>query len=279
MTIKAQSNQGSLGRSLRYWRKAKKVSQLYLALEANISARHLSFIETGKTQPSREVVLQLASALKLSLRQCNTLLSAAGYTPEYHQYDLDAPQMGEVKYALKRLLNQHEPFPAFVVNQSYDLLMLNQGFHYLMSKFVHVNVVAKYKNFYRLIFAKDGLQPFFLNWSLVGSFLLTRLQQEAMVSQNQRVQTLFDELISNFDLPKNGHMGGEEVGELPVISFKLRKEDCEMHFFSTITTFGAPQDITVQELRIETLFPANEVTHEIFFPTGKRVLGGIGHGD
>jgi transcriptional regulator with XRE-family HTH domain len=259
-----QAEKPPLGRTLRHWRQVRNVSQLDLALDADISARHLSFIETGRAQPSREVVLQLAAALNLSLRHQNALLVSAGYAPEYRASNLDDPRMARVRYALKRILAQHNPYPAMVVNQSYDLLLVNQGFERLAAEFIAPEFAAQYHNLYQLVFAPDGLQPFFVDWPTISAFLLLRLREEAMVSQNQAVQNLLDELSTYATMPRDEQLHLEYQEDLPVLSFALQKGELTLRFFSTITTFGTPQDITVQELRIENLFPADEATQNFF---------------
>jgi transcriptional regulator with XRE-family HTH domain len=183
-----------LGDTLRHWRRIRHVSQMDLALEADISPRHLSFIETGRSQPSREVVLQLASALHMPFRHRNSLLISAGFAPEFGVSGLNDQHMEPVRYALERHLEQHEPFPAVVVNPAYDILMANEGFKKTVSWFIGLDVLDKYPNMVRLTFAEDGFRPYLTCWPFMRDQLLTRLNEEALLAQNQAIWDLIADL-------------------------------------------------------------------------------------
>jgi transcriptional regulator with XRE-family HTH domain len=229
-----------------------------LALEAEISPRHLSFIETGRSRPSREVVLQLASALHMPYRHRNSLLITAGFAPEFSASTLDDEHMAPVKYALLRHLEQHEPYPAVVVNPAYDILLANEGFKKTVSWFLGAEALDKYPNMARLTFAKDGLRPYLTCWPFMRDQLLARLREEALMAQNEAIWHLITDLEALE--PDAESIPPDMSAGLPVISLELRRDGHIYRFFSTITSFGTPLDATVQELRLESLFPSDEAT-------------------
>ncbi len=254
LQVNSATSTPPLGKALRRWRRTRSMSQMDLALEAQISTRHLSFIETGRSKPSRGVVLQLAHALDLPFRHCNSLLMAAGYAPEYQALSLDDGRMTQVRFALERILQQHEPYPALVVDQAYNILMTNTGYRQAVELFAGSEALEKYSNVYRLMFAHDGLRPYCTNWPFLQAQLLGRLREDAQITQNEALMQLLSELAAK--VPETFAQSIEVDAILPVLSLELRKGSLVRRYFSTITTFGTPMDITVQELRIESLFPA-----------------------
>lgn len=254
--------QPAIGDNLRLWRRARSLSQMDLALDAGISPRHLSFIETGRSRPSREVVLQLAAALRLPLRHRNSLLLAAGYAPEYNASSLDDARMAPVRYALERHLAQHEPYPAVVVNPAYDILMANKGMQRAVAWLAGPDALDRYPNMVRLTFAEDGLRPFLTCWPLMRDFMLSRLREERLMAPESGVGELAAELEAL--VPRPDEMAAPPDMNLPVVSLELVKDGVTLRFFSTITSFGTPLDATVQELRLESLFPSDEATQAAF---------------
>lgn len=252
------------GRTLRYWRKMRRMSQLDLALEANVSARHISFIETGRANPSREMVLQLASALGLRLRQRNALLMSAGYVAEYPLSKLDHPKMASVRSALERILNNHEPFPAFVMDRQFTILMANHSMQNIFSLLLEPGVLEKYPNAYHLMFASDGLYHHVTNWTEVASALLVRLYDELLISNDELLQSLFDELLTYPNVPPDWQLRAAQVEDEPILKIKTERDGNSMSFFATLTKFSTPYDITLQELWVESIFPANEGTRQLF---------------
>lgn len=252
----------SVGDILRFWRNLKGISQMDLALDVGISSKHLSFVETGKSQPSRNLVLNIANSLKLPLRHQNAFLVAAGYSPEYSEASFDGQKMKIVRHALQRMIEQHEPYPAFVVNTGYKILMTNFGYDQFLKYYVGEPVMQKYDNVFRLLFAEDGLRQYMKDWSAMEHFLLTRLWEEAVSTQNPELIELYRDMSQQrtnedpIDFQIDSH--------LPILSFTLEKDSMKASFFSTITTLGTPLDLTTQELRIESLFPADEETKELF---------------
>jgi transcriptional regulator with XRE-family HTH domain len=252
-----------IGYTLRRWRRALRVSQMDLAFDAGISSRHLSFIETGRSRPSREVVLQLAKALRLPLRQSNELLLAAGYAPEFSAVALDDERLAVVRHALRRHLRQHEPYPAAVVNSAYDILMTNEGFRRVTSLLAGPGALERHGNVYRLLFAADGLRPYVACWPAMRAGLLARLRGEALLTRDEAAVRLLAELEALPD-PAAADLPADPWGGLPVMTLELCKDEVVWRFFSTVTSFGTPLDVTVQELRMECLFPADETTQTFF---------------
>ena len=249
-----------VGALLRHWRSARRVSQLDLALEADVSMRHLSFVETGRAQPSREMVLRLAEALQVPLRERNTLLLAAGYAPLYSETGLDAPEMAEARRAVEFILAQHEPYPAIVLDRHWNVLMANAGTERFLALFPECAPPGP-ANGPRMIFHPQGLRPFIEDWEDLAWRLIQRLHREAASNPaDMATRALLDELLSYPGVPGHWRMPDLERAPAPLLSVAYRHKDRTLRFFSTITTFGTPQDVTIQELRIECFFPADEAT-------------------
>ena len=262
MTIREPSI-GQFGDILRHWRKVRRFSQMDLALTANVSTRHLSFIETGRSQPGYDLVLRLAEVLDLPLRHTNSLLVAAGYAPRYTTWSLDDDQTGMVRVALEQMLAQHEPYPAFVTTRNYDLIMSNNGTRKLISWLTDDDdLLGRFSNSYRLLFASDGLRPYVANFEFVQDMLLKRLREESISYQSEALFQLYETCASDVaDLNRTGEIVVDQ--QLPVMTLGLRKGDSEVCFFSTVTTFGTAIDVTTQELRIESLFPGDAETEKL----------------
>ena len=174
----------SAGDFLRFWRKFNRMSQMDLALEIGISTKHLSFVETGRSNPSRNLVLKMAHSLKLPLRHRNAFLKTAGYASEFGEEPFNGEKMEIVRQALQRMLEKHEPYPAFVVNAAYKILMTNSGYEQMIKFLVGEHALKKYDNVYHLTFAEDGLRPYIKDWPGIEPFMLNRLWDEAATTQN-----------------------------------------------------------------------------------------------
>jgi transcriptional regulator with XRE-family HTH domain len=246
------------GGLLRAWRSSRGRSQLALALDAGISSRHLSYMETGRARPSREMVLTLAQALEIPLRDRNELLKAAGFAAIYRETPLDAPALGPVHDALEVLLGGTEPNPAFVVNRRYDVLQTNSTGRWVIATFAHdLGRFEPPYNMARLVASPHGLRPYLENWQDVARKVLGRLRRElggahvrdaADAALLREIEPTFDELP---DPPTATEM-------LPLmVGVQFRREALALNLFTTIATLGTALDITLQELRIETLFPAD----------------------
>lgn len=260
--IKIKKNNESVGDFLRFWRKYNRISQMDLALDVGISSKHLSFVETGRSQPSRDLILRLAHTLKLPFRHRNAFLTAAGYASEFGEEPFNGQKMEIVRQALHRMLENHEPYPAFVVNTAYKILMKNTGFDQFVKFYVGENALTKYDNSIRILFAEDGLRRYVKDWPAIEHFVLARLWEEAASTQNPELIKLYKDI---YQVRSNGDPIDFQIdGNLPIMSLTLEKNLIRASFFTMITTLGTPVDLTTQELRIESLFPADEETKQLF---------------
>jgi transcriptional regulator with XRE-family HTH domain len=254
--LRARSHIGDL---LREWRSVRNKSQLALALDANVSARHVSFIESGRAQPSRDMVLQLADALDVPLRERNTFLTAAGFAPMFRETGLDADGMKPVRKALESILRQQEPHPAVVMDRHWNILSTNTGAVKLFSRLIDLSAVPQPANVLRLMFDPAGLRPFVVNWEDVARSLLVRVGREAVCgAPDVALRALLDELVSYPGVPARPSLSTAATSLLPIVPVRFRKGAFEADYFSTVTTLGTPQDVTLQEIRIECFFPADE---------------------
>jgi transcriptional regulator with XRE-family HTH domain len=256
-TITAPSRP-SVGHLLRDWRQRRRLSQLDVASEAAVSARHLSFVETGRSHPSRELVLHLADHLDVPLRERNALLLAAGYAPSYPQTPLDAEAMTPVRDALALLLAGHEPFPAVVVDRHWDLVGANDPAVGLMSAGVAEELLAPPTNTMRLTLHPDGLAPRIVNFAQYSAHLVDRLRRESYAYGDMRLAALIDDVCAYPGVAGSASPAAT-AAEL-FVPLVLRTGEGVLTFFSTLTTFGTARDITVEELAIESFFPADAST-------------------
>ena len=231
------------GPLLRQWRTARRMSQQQLAIESEVSTRHISYVENGKSSPSREMVLILASALDLPLRERNSLLSSAGFAPVYRETDLSEPEMLPVRHAFDTILSHHEPYPAIVLNRGWDLVQMNNAFMRLFAFFLDPPfdpIVGQ--NVMHSLFHPQGVRPHELETSESRKLLDALLAYPGVPSR-----------MTEFDL---------SAAPRVCVTVNLEKNDTRLQLFSTLTTLGTPIDVTAQELRIESYFPADEVTGE-----------------
>jgi transcriptional regulator with XRE-family HTH domain len=248
-----------VGGLLRAWRLRRHLSQQDLALRAEVSARHLSFIETGRSRPSRELILHLAEELSVPLRDRNALLLAAGYAPAYTQTPLDADEMAPVRSALERIVGGHEPFPALVVDRRWELVTANDAALTLLTAGVPPELLRPPINVLRVILHPDGLSERIVNLGQWSEHLVDRLDRQIAVSHAPDLVGLATELrtFPGVRTPS----AGTTVADRLFVPLVLRRNDGdELRFFSTVATFGTALDITVQELAIESFFPADEAT-------------------
>jgi transcriptional regulator with XRE-family HTH domain len=249
---------------LRQWRTARRVSQLGLALSADVSSRHVSFVETGRAQPSREMVLRLAEALQVPLRERNALLLAAGYAPLYSETGLDAPELAQARRAVEFILAQQEPYPAIVLDRHWNMLMANTATYRFLKLFPEC-VMAQPPNALKLLFDPKGLRPFVENWEEVAGRIIHRVHREAAGAPSDAgVRALLEELLGYPGVPRDWRTPELERPLAPLLDIAYKRKDLKLRFFSTITTFGTPQDVTLQELRIESFFPADDITDAAF---------------
>lgn len=253
--------QSSVGSLLQHWRRHRRLSQLALALSAEISPRHLSFLETGRARPSREMVLRLAGVLDVPLRERNALLLAAGFAPVYAETGLDAPVLASVRGALDAILGQQEPFPAVVMNRHWDIVGTNEGASRFFGFLLGDRAGDGPANVLRMMFDPGAVRPYVVNWEAVAGALIARAHREAIGGvPDDGLRTLLEEIQRYPDVPRAWSRPDLEPPLLPIVPVSFRKGDRAFNFFSTVTTLGTPQDVTVQEIRIECFFPADEET-------------------
>ena len=257
----AESLQRPVGALLREWRERRRLSQLELALDTEISARHLSFVETGRSLPSREMVLRLTEQLDVPLRERNHLLLAAGYAPVYSETALDAGAMLAVREAVRQVLTGHEPYPALVVDRGWNLVDANASIG-LFLQGVALELLAPPANALRISLHPDGMASRIVNLGEWRAHLLGRLRRQIALTASSELSQLYEELRSYpCDQP-------EPEVELPgpgavVVPLRLHYGEQELTFLSTVATFGTPLDITVAELAIESFFPADSHTASV----------------
>jgi transcriptional regulator with XRE-family HTH domain len=261
------------GAHLRHWRQHRRLSQLDLAHEAQVSTRHLSYVETGRAEPSREMVLRLAERLDVPLRERNALLVAAGYAPMYRQRSLDDPAMAAARRAVDLVLKGHEPFPALAVDRHWNLVAHNALVPLLMAG-AAPELVQPPVNVLRLSLHPDGLAPRIANLAQWRAHLLERLQQQIAATGDAILAALHDELAA-YPQPKVGREAPAAGGELAnvVVPFQFVTTDGVLSFISTTTIFGTPVDVTLQELAVESFFPADARTAEALAELAARTKG------
>lgn len=261
MEIATATAHGEVGDLLRDWRRQRRISQFDLGLEAGVSARHLSFVETGRAQPSRDLLLRLAEFLNIPLRERNRLLLAGGFAPVYRETPLDEETMAPVRDALAHVLTGLEPFPALVVDNHWELVLANRTADAVLAENVAPHLLTPPANMMRLGLHPDGFAPRILNFGEYSSRLLIRLRRQAAVAPDPVLSTLIEEL--------RGYPGVEDAESTALdpssllfvpLRFRRRSDDQVLSFFSTLATFGIATDITLEEMWIESFFPADEDT-------------------
>jgi transcriptional regulator with XRE-family HTH domain len=250
-----------LGGLLREFRAAHGVSQLDLALRCEISPRHLSYVETGKAQPSRDVIERIGEELALPLRERNALYLAAGYAPRYRQTPLEAPELGVVRQAIEATLAQQEPFPAFVFDRHWTVVMANRGMAALMEGLRPGG--PRHANILHQIFDPEDIRPFIVNWDEVAGDLLRHLRHEVQRSPFDREgRDLLDGLLAYPDIPAAWHRASFAHAPLPMVRTIFKGPGGPLSFLSTMTQFGTAWDLTIEEIRVEAMHPTDEATRE-----------------
>jgi transcriptional regulator with XRE-family HTH domain len=247
----------SFGDSLRYWRGLRHVSQLGLALAADVSSRHVSFLETGRARPSADMVSRLADALSLPLRERNALLLAAGFAPTYAERPLTSPELSRARQAIDLVLRYHDPYPAFVLSKHWDLVMRNRASERVFGWLLKDR--ARNRNIMRQVFSADGLRPLIVNWDEVARDMLQHLRgQLGLAPDDQVLSALHAEILASYEAP--APVTDASPAPAPLLTAVYARDGRELRFFSTLSTFGAPYDITLEELRIECMFPGDAST-------------------
>ncbi|MHA6203750.1 helix-turn-helix domain-containing protein [Dyella soli] len=248
-----------VGALLREWRAVRRLSQLELALAADVSTRHLSCVETGKSQPSHDMVVRLADTLDMPLRERNALLLAAGYAPSYPETGLATPALAQVRRATEFIIAQQEPYPAFVLNRHWDIQMANAAAMRVTGFLLGGG--SGHRNMIRHFFDPQGLRAAVVNWEEVAGDLVRHLHNEvAGAPSDETARALLDEALAYPGVPARWRTREPGSAPSPLLTTVFRRGDVELRFFSTFTTFGTPRDVTVDELRIECCFPDDEAT-------------------
>jgi transcriptional regulator with XRE-family HTH domain len=249
----------AVGQLLRDWRTARGMSQLDLAMHAGFSARHVSFIETGRTQPSRQALLVLAETLEVPLRERNRLLQAGGYAQVYRQTPLAADEMRHIRGVLQFILDRHKPYAAVVLDRYSNCLMGNGASEQLLTAFVDPSLFTEHANYLRMAFHPLGVRRYVVNWDEVARHLLARAERElGSAKDDETASALLTELRGYAGPVVRQRSSASLAAADLLLPIQIRRDDLELRIFSTIMTLGTPQDVTLQELRIETFFPADE---------------------
>ena len=258
-------NSGLFPALLKYWRRQRGMSQLDLALGADVSSRHVSFLETGRAQPGEDMVLRLAATLDVPLRNQNEMLRAADFPERFAAPALDSELDPAIKRAIDLMMAQHDPFPIMIMNQSYDIVRTNNVALQLLSAFVIDPTAITYPmNPYRFLFDPRLARSAVVDWEPTARSLLSRLHREALHRPEQpALRELVDEILSYPDVPAEWRQPDFSVPDGAAYNVRFRNEQMEIAFLTTITTFSAPSNITLEELRIESYFPLDEQTEEI----------------
>lgn len=260
-TVKPQG--GELGALLRHWREVRSKSQFDLSLDTGVSQRHISFIEIGRSAPSRQMLIDIATALDMPLRDRNTLLLTGGYAPIYPDGAWDGPEMHSITKALDRILRQHEPFPALVMDRYWNVLMTNRAAPRFFGGFTDLSMRKSPRNMLHLMFDPKGMRPFVADWPAVAENLIQRVYREAVGRVvDDKIKELLATLLAYPDVePGWAPPKATSVQSVtPVIPIGFVKDGKQLNYFSMVTTVGTPQTVAAQELRIECMFPADEAT-------------------
>jgi transcriptional regulator with XRE-family HTH domain len=256
MSVASSTTTPPVGSLLREWRSRRRVSQLELSSETGVSTRHLSFIETGRSRPSRDMVMKLAEYLELPLRERNAVLLAAGYAPEYAQTPLSAESMRDVRASLQALVDAHQPCPALVADHAWNLVLANDAALSFVEG-VPDDLVTDPINIIRLVLHPDGLRSRVANFADYSEHVLIRLHRQLRATGDPAIRDLIRECLS---YPGIGRPHAATHAIAPVLALRLAAGDEVLSFFTVVSTLGAPYDVTLEEIVIESFFPADAAT-------------------
>jgi transcriptional regulator with XRE-family HTH domain len=250
-----------VGELLRHWRGVRHLSQLALAGEVATTQRHLSFIESGRSQPSRAMLLRLARTLDIPIRERNQLLLAAGFAPLYREAGLESEEATQVRAAVERVLEAHEPYPAVVMDRHWNVLTTNSAAGAFFGWLLGERELEGPPNVIRLMFDPDGLRPFVHNWEDIAEALIQRVHREAVGGfPDAETVALLDQALGYPGVPSQWRTPDFRNPPLPVVPVDFQKHGLALSYFSTVTTLGTPQDAMLQEIRIESFFPSDDAT-------------------
>jgi transcriptional regulator with XRE-family HTH domain len=249
---------------LKTWRQRRRLSQLDLALQSGVSQRHISYLESGRARPSREMVLRLSETLQVPLRGRNAWLVAAGFAPLFQARALDDPHMRQINSALRMMLTNHEPYPAVAVDRAWNIRLANPSFDRLSAWLcadIWSRVCGTPRNLLRLFFHPNGIRPLVTNWAAVAPLLWCRAERDAELSDGEGVRQILAELRPHQD--RRLLSAAEDHALFPVLPLTLARNGVQLSLFTVIATFGTALDITAEELRVESLFPADAATETL----------------
>jgi transcriptional regulator with XRE-family HTH domain len=252
-----------LGDLLRQWRGVRGRSQLAISVDTGISQRQISFIESGRSVPTRSTLMSIAQALEIPLRERNALLLAAGYAPLYSEAAWNSDEMMSISKALDRMIAQHEPYPAVVMDRYWNVLRTNEAAPRFFSCFIDMSARISPRNMLHLMFDPKGMRPFIADWEALARALIQRVHREAVGHMvDQRTKNLLADLLAYPDVPSDWTAPGS-LSALPMIPLRFVKDGAVMNYFSLVTTVGAPQAVAAQELRVECIYPADDDTETL----------------
>lgn len=256
----AGSRQSPIGVLLRSWRETRRISQLELALKANLSARHLSYVETGKAQASRDMLCRLADVLEMPLRERNVLLLAGGYAPQYSENELATPALEWMRQAIDLIITHQEPYPAFVLDRHWNVLMTNQA-AVRINQLLMQGRQSKHTNILHQVFDPEDIRAIIVNWPEVAERFIRHLHDDiAAAPSDETARRLLHQMLQYPGVPEHWGLRDLERTPAPVFTFVFRSSEGELRFFETVTTFSLPRDVTLAELRIDCTFPADAHT-------------------
>jgi transcriptional regulator with XRE-family HTH domain len=261
----------AFGQLLKHWRSQRNFSQLDLSMASGVSQRHISFIESGRARPSRDMVLKLSAVLDIPLRQQNKMLTTAGFAPIYSEFDLSAPEVAPIRRAIEFTLRQQEPYPALVMDRYWNLVKLNQGAAKLMGWLSAGQAIPDDigPSLMKLMLHPEGAKNYVENWDAIAPHLIHRVHRETLAEgQDEQSQALFETLLTYPGIRELWQAPTTGNWQLPLLTVNFAKNGQQLSFFTTIATLGTPQDITLQELRLECMFPADERTEQQFNSLG-----------
>ena len=261
-----------VGPLLRRWREARHLSQLELALEAEVSARHISFLETGRAEPSREMLLTLSNVLDVPLRERNLLLLAAGYAPIYGETSLDDPRMLQVRAAVEVILKSNEPRSALAHDRHWNIVMGNAAFVRFLTTILGkepagltpLSLAAPPRlNVLRLVFDPDGVRKAFVNWEAIARALLNEAYRRLAWARDEELKNLIAEVLSYPGVPARWREPDVEAPHELIVPMEIKMFGQVVRMFSTVTTVATPHDVTLQELNVEVFYPADAETESV----------------
>ena len=278
--MNVESSSTAFGDMLRHWRTRRGRTQFELSQHAGFSQRHLSFLESGRSKPSRSTVVILADALEVPVGERNGLLQSAGFAPLYSAEPLDSDRLRYAISALEAVLESHQPFPALIVDRGWNMLQANSSALMLFQKFLPMPLALspdKPLNVMRMCIEPGGLRASIANWLSFAAAFLPQLKAEQMLAPNPVVQEVIEMIEQDPEYRERGREAAQVV-RTPVATLQLEYGDLKIELFTLLSMFGSPNDSSLSELRVETFFPANEPSRELLLKFDAELRGKVGGG-